>query len=271
MRRINPESFRVATRGTSRAINRQIALNLIRTRQPLSRADLARLMGLRRGAVSLLVGELIAGGLVFEGAKGNLPRGRKPKSLFIDSRERCLLAADVRASGTHFMVADLLGRPLGEVVRHPTERDPARFVSTFAGHVAELLAAHAGAGACQGVGVVVPGMVDRTGSRVVFAPQLGWRDVTLREPLAQALGLPVQMANAGRACALAQAWTARGEAAVGDVAFVTVSDGVGVGIITGGEMLQGRHNMAGEFGHVPLSLEGPPCACGARGCWEAYV
>src|SRR5262245_14199982 len=96
MRRIDPNNFRVATRGTPRQINRQIALNLIRTRQPISRADLARSMNMRRGAVSLLVNELIEEGLVFEGATGETSRGRKPKFLFVDTRSRCVVAVDIR-------------------------------------------------------------------------------------------------------------------------------------------------------------------------------
>ena len=78
MRRINPHNFHIATRGTSREINRQIALNLVRTHQPISRADLARMMGLRRGAVSLIVNELLAERLIFEGTTGESRRGRKP-------------------------------------------------------------------------------------------------------------------------------------------------------------------------------------------------
>ncbi|MCU0564561.1 MAG: sugar kinase, partial [Gammaproteobacteria bacterium] len=82
---------RAARRGTSRAINRQIALNLIRTRQPISRADLARLMGTRRGAVTQLVSDLIAEGRIYEGATGEAPRGRKPTFLYVDSRDRCVV------------------------------------------------------------------------------------------------------------------------------------------------------------------------------------
>jgi predicted NBD/HSP70 family sugar kinase len=107
---------------------------------------------------------------------------------------------------------------------------------------------------------------------VLFSPRLGWRDVRLREALATATGLPVTVENSGRACALAQLWSTRADApAAGDIAFVNVSDGIGVGIVVRGELLRGLHNVAGEFGHIPLNVDGPPCACGASGCWEAYV
>jgi N-acetylglucosamine repressor len=114
-------------------------------------------------------------------------------------------------------------------------------------------------------------MLDRSGNVVVHAPALGWRDVPLKEPLSAALGLPLEMENAAKACALAQIWDARGVTLPGDMVFVSVSDGVGVGLVVGGEVLRGRHNVAGEFGHLPLNIDGPRCACGATGCWEAYV
>jgi predicted NBD/HSP70 family sugar kinase len=115
-------------------------------------------------------------------------------------------------------------------------------------------------------------MVDPTRGRVVHAPTLAWRDVNLRDPLAHALGIPVQIENSGKACALAQLWATRSDVvASGNSVFVSVSDGVGVGVVVNGEVLRGRHNTAGEFGHVPLSIDGPKCSCGATGCWEAYV
>src|SRR5262249_42350255 len=72
-------------------------------------------------------------------------------------------------------------------------------------------------------------------------------------------------------CALAQMWAHRGEAHDGDIAFVNVSDGLGVGIVWRGELVRGRHNIAGEVGHTPISIDGPACACGATGCVEAYA
>jgi N-acetylglucosamine repressor len=273
MRRIHPTRFQVARRGTSRDINRRIVLNLVRAHQPISRADLARRMGMRRGAVSLIVNDLLESKLIFEGATGQTLRGRKPTFLYIDSRRRTVVAADVRASETFVMVADLVGKPLSGVTSFPTSTDPQQLISDLANRVKSLLAEREDADVCEGVGVVVPGMVEHSTMKVLHAPTLGWRDVNLRDPLSAALGLPVQIENSGRACALAQVWAMRGDAAppAGDIVFISVSDGVGVGVIIHGEVLRGGHNIAGEFGHVPLALDGPRCSCGANGCWEAYV
>jgi predicted NBD/HSP70 family sugar kinase len=145
-------------------------------------------------------------------------------------------------------------------------------VAALAKRIKSLLVDHRGAAACEGIGVVVPGMVEQSTMRVLHAPTLGWRDVDLREPLAAATGLPVQIENSGRACALAELWSLHDVAATtADLVFVSVSDGVGVGVVVRGELMRGRHNIAGEFAHVPLSLDGPRCSCGAMGCWEAYV
>ena len=272
MRKIDPVRFRIATRGTSREINRRIVLNLVRTHQPISRADLARTMGVRRGTVSLIVNDLLKDGFVFEGAAGETIRGRRPTFLYIDSRRRAVAAVDIRASQTYLMLADLIGKPIAGVTGIPTPRDPMQLVSTVAARIRALLADHSDVNACDGVGVVVPGMVEPNTMRVLYSPTLGWRNVDLREPLAAAIGLPVQIENSGRACALAQLWAMHGQpAAAGDLVFVNVADGLGVGVIIHGEMLRGRNNIAGEFGHVPLSGDGPRCACGATGCWEAYV
>jgi len=273
MRRIDPNRFHVATRGTSRRINRQIALTLISSHQPISRADLARRMKMRRGAVSLLVQELLDARHIVEGTTGQTPRGRKPTMLYVNTRQRSSVAVDVRASRTFLMLADPMGRPQFDIVSMPTARDPRRFVSTLAARIRQLLETHAGdAGKCEGIGLVVPGMVDPVTSRVLHAPTLGWRNVDVRGRLAAATGLAVHVENSGRACALAQVWEARNVATpVRNLVFVSVSDGVGVGVVVNGELLRGRHNIAGEFAHMPLTIDGPRCSCGAIGCWEAHI
>ncbi|MGH2604574.1 MAG: ROK family protein, partial [Dehalococcoidia bacterium] len=123
----------------------------------------------------------------------------------------------------------------------------------------------------EGVGVSVPGRVDDATGRLVFAPNLGWRDVDLKTPLERATGLPVELENAANACALAEAWFGEHREGVRDLVAVTVSEGIGTGIIANGQLLRGPTGLAGEFGHISINEDGPACSCGNRGCWERYA
>ena len=123
-----------------------------------------------------------------------------------------------------------------------------------------------------GSGWSSPAWSIRPTGRVLNAPQLGWRDVDVRDALAEATGFDVHIENAPIACALAQMWLGkRGGDAPRDFVYVTVSDGVGAGVVVNGEVVRGHNNTAGEFGHVPIDPAGPTCLCGARGCLEAYT
>src|SRR5262249_11764564 len=147
---------------------------------------------------------------------------------------------------------------------------PADLVKDLAERIDRLLRTHGARSSCEGIGVAVPGIVDQGTGRILYAPQLGWREVDLLGGLASRTGLPVYAENAARACALAEMWLgSRGAPTTQSFVHVSVSDGVGVGVVINGELVRGHDNMAGEFGHVPLNIEGPVCMCGALGCWEA--
>jgi predicted NBD/HSP70 family sugar kinase len=209
---------------------------------------------------------------VFEGAKGESKRGRKPRHLYIDTRRSCALAVDVSASRMLVLVTDPLGHPLLEIQEFPTVFRPDGFVKELARKIERLLAEHPQFGSCLGVGVVVAGLVDPGRGRLRNAPTLGWQNLEIRGPLQAAIRLPVVVENDVKACVLAQLWAVRGHAPLeGTIAFVNASDGVGVGVAIDGQLLRGAHNNAGELGHVTLSMDGPLCACGQKGCWEAYV
>lgn len=271
MRKINTRDFHVATRTTSRDINRHIALNLIREHQPISRADLARGMKMTRGVVSVLVQELIAQGLIYEGATGEAARGRKPTFLHIRTHDRLVVAVDVRFTRTFLMLCDFSGRQLA-IENFATVMPIAEFVKDLTVRIRKLLRSQDLGFTCEGIGLVVPGMVDQRTGKVLNAPALGWRDVDIRSKLAAATGLPVHIENSGRASALAQLWLTRGDTSGGhNFVYISVSDGVGVGVVINGELLRGRDHIAGEFGHMPLNLDGPRCMCGNNGCWEAYT
>lgn len=271
MRKIDTRRFVRATRSTTRDVNRQIILNLVREHQPLSRADLARLMEVGRGMITALVDELLAEGAIYEGATVDAPRGRRPQMLHVRTHDRLVVGIDVRFSQTYVMLADFAGECVA-LRQFDTVTEPAQLLERLALVIRDLLTAHRHAGRCEGIGVVVPGVIDQVSGRVVFAPQLGWRDVPLRDPLALATGLPVQIENASVACALAQMWLGqRGTDVPTDFVYMTVSDGVGAGIVVNGEVVRGAAQSAGEFGHIPLSVDGPQCLCGATGCLEAYT
>jgi N-acetylglucosamine repressor len=271
MRKINTRDFHIATRTTSRDINRHIALNLIREHQPISRADLARRMIMTRGVVSVLVQELIAQGLIYEGATGEAARGRKPTFLHIRTHDRLVVAVDVRFTKTYLMLCDFAGRQLA-IESYDTVFSIPEFVKDLAARIRKLLKRQGQGFTCEGIGLVVPGMVDQRTGKILNAPALGWKDVDIRTKLSGATGLSVHIENTGRASALAQLWLERGEPTGGhNFVYIGVSDGVGLGIVINGELLRGRDHIAGEFGHMPINLDGPLCMCGAKGCWEAYT
>ena len=269
MRKINTQDFHVATRSTSRDINRRIALNLIREHQPISRADLARRMNVTRGAVSVLVQELIDQKVIYEGATGATMRGRKPTFLHIRTQNRFAIAVDVRFSKTYLMLADFSGQQLALETYDTIFSIPA-FVKDLASRIRRMAKNNGFLANCEGIGVVVPGMVDQRTGRILNAPALGWTGVDIRDRIVAATGLPVHIENSARACALAQLWLERGDSRPQSFAYVSISDGVGVGIVVNGELLRGHDQIAGEFGHLALNVDGPRCMCGAKGCWEAY-
>ena len=270
MRKINTRDFNIATRTTARDINRRIALTVIRERQPISRADLARHMKMTRGVVSVLAQELITQGLIYEGATGEAARGRKPTFLHVRTKDRLAVAVDVRFSKTYLMLCDFSGRQLGIEIYDTVFSIP-EFVKDLGVRIRKMLKGQGADAVCEGIGVVVPGMVDQRTGRILNAPALGWTGVNIRDRIVAATGFSVQVENSARACALAQLWLERGDSRPHNFAYVTISDGVGVGIVINGELLRGHDHIAGEFGHLPLNVDGPRCMCGARGCWEAYT
>ena len=231
-------------------------------------------MNTNRANITLLVKELLDENLVREGSQGNQNvRGRKPTFLYINPQNGVVVALDVRASRTFLMITDSIGKQIGEIVSFPTKFDPDEFVASFGWQARKALLERVGIRSCDGIGIVIPGMVDRKSGIVINAPALGWKNVDLLSPLQKEFaGTEIHLENSGKACALSQVWPTHGDGTgKNDIVFVSVSDGLGVGVIINGELMRGKHNTAGEFGHVPLSIDGPSCACGAKGCWETYV
>jgi predicted NBD/HSP70 family sugar kinase len=268
MRKIDLTNFTVATSETARQINRRIALNLIRRHQPVSRAQLARRSGLQRSTVSAITGQLISEGWVTEGASRATGRGRRPRFLHLNVERAGILAVDLRPGSTRMALGGLDARFVMQT-SWPTPASPAQFFDEVVRTFKAFRSAH-GEIVYEGVGVSVAGRVDTSG-RLVFAPNLGWPAVDLRRELEAAVGLPVSVENAANACALAELWFGRHADDVKHLVAVTVSEGIGVGLLLNGQLIYGHDAMAGEFGHMTFVENGLPCGCGKHGCWEQYA
>lgn len=257
----------IASSEAIRNVNRRIVLNLIRTRHPISRADLARVSGMQRSTISLIVEELIREDWVIEGPTGRLPRGRRPTFLHLNE-DRVIVGVDIRPILTTVALADVNGNFTAQET-FPTPRDPAAAIAMLIKRIRAIMQSSGGK-KIEGIGISVPGRINRSEGHLVFAPNLKWRDVDLGNPIAKATGLDVEIENAANACVLAAAWFDKMDDCR-NLVVVTVSEGIGIGIYMNGELARGHNNMAGEFGHVPLDPKGPACACGTRGCWEVFA
>ena len=250
-----------------RDINRRIVLNLIRTRQPVSRADLARASGLQRSTISLIVEQLIAEQWVLEGSLGRLPRGRRPTFLGLND-DRLIIGVDIRPTQTTVALADANGKFMSQEVMG-TPSDPQLALKHLIQSILRLKNSCRGK-MIEGVGISLPGRFDHALNRLVFAPNLKWPDFDIRNPIVEQTGLDVELENAANAGVLAEVWFER----VHDcrnLVVITVSEGIGTGILANGALVRGLNGMAGEFGHVPVDPSGPPCGCGSRGCWEVFA
>ncbi len=269
MRKIDLNNFQVATSETVRDINSRIMLNLVRKHQPVSRADLMRFSGLQRSTVSAIAEQLISERWLKEGAMGNLPRGRKPTFLHLNT-ERCgVVGVDIQPATTTLAAASIDCQILAQE-SFPTENDSQEFIARLSRRIKDLMRAYP-QHSYEGVGVSLPGRVDAASQQLIFAPRLSWGEVDLKAHLEQSLGLPVELENAANACALAELWSGRHGDAVHNLVAVTVSDGIGVGMIMNGQLIRGSRGVAGEFGHVTQDPDGPRCRCGNTGCWEALA
>ncbi len=267
MRLIDLTDVQLGSSETARRINRDIVLELIRANQPVSRSDLARLSGLQRNTVSLIVEQLIRERWVCEGAVAALPRGRRPTLLELND-DMVGIAVDIHPKLATIGVVDLKGRLLARSMV-PLTSDPA--VSTR--HITDCMLRmqkelpHK---SIEGIGVCLPGRIDPHTQHLIFAPNLHWPDFDLKNVIEKTMGLPVNMENAATACLLAEL-TFRRIDGIRDIVLVTVSEGVGTGIFANGQLISGHRGMAGEFGHVPLDPSGPLCSCGRKGCWETFA
>ncbi|MGA3131045.1 MAG: ROK family transcriptional regulator [Terracidiphilus sp.] len=264
----------VASSETAREINRDILLHAIHLHQPVSRADLARLTGLQPSTVSVITGQLIDEGWVLPGALGRLPRGRRPTYMSLNDRQ-VTLAIDLRPGKANLAVVDINGKILGRdavpyELKAGSTADEARTAIAHIAQAAHALKAAFGDRIFQGLGVSVSGRVDQKTHRLLFSPNAPWGQIDLHEELQRVLEAPIEMENAANACLFSERWFGN-FLDTSNMLVVSVSEGIGTGMLVDGRVVRGRDDMAGEFGHMTLEESGPVCGCGNVGCWEVFA
>lgn len=248
--------------------NRTLILSALR-RGPLSRADLARQLGLALPTVSRLVDELRNEGLVEEEGRRQSTGGRRAVTLRLRAEAGYVLGAEVGRTGIRIVLTDLAGQ-----VRTRAQRDKGRSHDEDIASLAELAEAalrETGVDRRQllGIGIGVPGPLDGEGETVLEPPNLqGWSFVPVRRLLRERFGVPVRVENDANAAAYGEFVCMAPDAR--NLVYVMADAGVGAGLIVEGQLYRGRGG-AGEIGHCPVQLGGPRCACGSRGCVEAIA
>ncbi len=164
-------------------------------------------------------------------------------------------------------VVDADGHVLAQARRETPADDVVKTLDFIVEVVHELAAAHE----VSAVGIGAAGWIDASRSRVLFAPNLAWRDEPLRERISDRVSLPVVVENDGNAAAWAEFRFGAARDAEESMALITVGTGIGGGLVIAGELLRGAHGMAAELGHVRVVPEGHRCGCGRQGCLEQYA
>lgn len=267
MRRVDLTDVRLASSETARLINRDIVLQLIRSQQPVSRADLARLSGLQRSTVSQIITQLIKERWIREGGIARLPRGRRPTMLALND-DLVVLAADIHPRQVTVAMVDLNGRFLSRSTL-PLGSDPAKSIARVVDCMKRIRRTHP-TKSLEGIGISLPGRVDLETQCLIFAPNLNWPKFDIKRAIERDMGLPTEMENAATSCLMSELWFGRMDG-IRDAVLITVSEGLGAGILANGHVVSGQYGMAGEFGHIPLDPAGPRCGCKLNGCWETFA
>jgi len=256
-----------------RQINLSVILRHLRENAPISRADLAEITGLNKTTVSSLVGELIDSQFVREiglGAAGSA--GRRAMLLKLNPAAGCVVSGEIGVDFISVIAADFAS----EIVwQHKDQIDPAMGQNKIAQRAVVLLQRAVTGGLCAcstllGVAVGVPGLVDQTTGALLFAPNLGWRDVPLRAMLQEAFAAPVFVDNEANLAALGEQFFGAAQG-YGEVLYVSAGVGLGGGVMHDGQLCRGVAGFAGELGHMTVDPDGELCNCGNRGCWETLV
>ncbi|WML41318.1 ROK family transcriptional regulator [Neobacillus sp. OS1-2] len=250
--------------------NKALVLQMILAKEPLSRADIAQVTGLNKATVSSMVNELLDEELIYESGPGESSGGRRPVLLHFNKVAGYAIGLNIGVNYILCILTDLKGNILIEKNQLLLDTSypvvTSLVIEMIHSVMDEMPKSKYGT---VGIGIGVPGIVDKSGT-ILLAPNLGWKDLSLKQVITDEFNLPVIIENEANAGSYGEKQFGVGQN-FQNIVYVSAGIGIGVGIILNGELYQGKNGFAGEMGHMIIEANGKPCSCGSRGCWEAYA
>ncbi len=253
--------------------NKQMILDIIKEKRPISRAEITKITKLSPTSVGRIVGELCEQGLVRETELSSGGVGRKAIMLDIDPQAVFSIGVDIGKKVVRFGVMEFSGKLLYELpVGHTAvETEAGRTIDLIADTINRLVREQGLEGSkLIGIGIGVPGVIDHERGVVQYSSTLGWRNVPLALHIKERTGIDTVIDNDLKVKILAEylSGSARGSK---KTALIELGTGVGSSLIIDGEIFRGGSNSAGELGHTTLDPNGNLCECGKRGCLQTYI
>ena len=255
-----------------RQINLSTVLTHLRQNAPISRAALAEITGLNRATITRLVRELITHGFVRETGFQSIRAGRPSILLQLDPDAGCIIGAEIEVKFGSVILTDLTAHVLWrQEVDFVDEDQPDAVLNSTAQLVKQALSQASQTNPhILGLGMSLPGLVDVSSGVLLFAPNMRWNDVPVKQWLEKEFDIPIYVDNKANMAALAESYF--GSARESEyVLYINITAGVGAGIVLNQRIMTGASGLAGEVGHMTINPDGPKCNCGSHGCWETYV
>ncbi len=261
-----------ADRFLIRGINQSVLLNLIRTEAPISRPQLAALSGLSLVTVIKITATLLERNLIVEKEYAESTGGRRAGLLEINPQGGFVVGLIPQPESLTAVILDLSSEPV--YTRQwavPLQGDYPRAIELLVQCCEELFqGSQIARDKIIGIGFGMSGMIDGDRGLCIDAALLGWKNVEISRPLEELLGIPVFVDNDVNCLAVYENLFGEGQP-YDHFLVIAIGRGVGLGIVTNGDLYRGAFGGAGELGHTAVTTEGRLCDCGNRGCLETYA
>ena len=259
-----------ADKSLIKKINTTSILNVIRQQGPISRADIAKTIGLNPATVSSNINELIEKRLIKEIGIGESSGGRKPIMLILNSSELRFVGVDMGITKVSTGIMDLDGNILKKLtLSYDDYKTMDEIFKVIKQSIASILEGEK-LDNVVGIGMGVHGLVDAAKGMSIYSPAFDWHNVPIASIFEEEFKLPVVIENDARAMALGEKWFGAAKNS-NNFILLNIGSGVGAGIYLNGELYKGSGLGAGEIGHVSITKSKVKCKCGKEGCVEAIA